>query len=142
MSFTDTPDFDYYNSMVVGYSIEYNDFCRFISSYILDEEKANSPGWQRFTKIHLEGGAIDTINKIINNKSEFEIKFHYSKEKVVIGVQIIEFDEKDNSFELDIFENMKSRKSKIDSFLEELPVGIEIKKIINSSFKVHFLFYN
>ncbi len=98
MSFTDTPDFDYYNTMVVGYSIEYDDFCRFIAPYILDEEKANCPGWQRFVKIHLDGGAIDTINEIINDKSESKnirfVKFHYSGEKVVIGVQVIEFDEK------------------------------------------------
>jgi hypothetical protein len=133
---TDTPEMDHYNTLVVGYEIDYNQFIEIYADF-LNIDKTTSY-WKLEVNSYLKNGGIADFNKTLTNLPSRKLKFHFTNGLLVFGVELLEFDEERTSFDISFIQDINDYKKLIDEYLKDFVNFILMK---SDNFKMHFMYY-
>jgi hypothetical protein len=129
MSDTDTPEFQTYVSLIIGYSLNIERLIRLVKKLSFDSEvkeyDINNVCYLR------------KINEMLFQGSE--IKIFFNDEKAVIGIQLLECEKDTEGFTLDIFKNYISYEKKINDTIYK---NKELAPLIREEFKIHLMIYD
>lgn len=132
MSFTFTNDSEIYVEMIAGFELDFTSFAKFvINKNHTDEEMISEHSLVDTFNLYLN---IEDINQMYEKDN---VKFYYSRNKFIMGIKIMEFDEFHNSIEPQVFENLDKYKNTIVQYLKN---NSTIKRFVIKGFKIHCLF--
>jgi len=125
-----TPYYDYYNEVVLGYELNYSKFLNFYSEYsdIYIETNLNT---------YLD---MYEFNNTIHNLPH-NVKFYFDNNRFILGYKLIEYNETMNTFSMSIFEDLPSYVKILDDYIENFP-KLEKCIILGLKSKVFFLSFS
>lgn len=129
MSDTDTPEFQTYVSIIIGYSLNIDKLLKLVKRLSFDSEIKEYD-------IH-NVCYLSKINEILFRDTE--IKIFFNGEKALIGVQLLECEKDTEGFSLNIFKDYSIYEKRINDTIYK---NKELISLIRDEFKIHLMIYD
>jgi hypothetical protein len=129
MSDTDTPEFQTYVSIIIGYSLNIDKLLKLVKRLSFDSEIKEYD-------IH-NVCYLSKINEILFRDTE--IKIFFNGEKALIGVQLLECEKDTEGFSLNIFKDYSIYEKRINDTIYK---NKELVSLIRDEFKIHLMIYD
>jgi hypothetical protein len=129
MSDTDTPEFQTYVSVIIGYSLNIEKLLKLVKRLSFDSEIKEYD-------IH-NVCYLSKINEMLFQGSE--IKIFFNGEKALVGVQLLECEKDTEGFFLNIFKDYSIYEKRINDVIYK---NKDLVSLIRDELKIHLMIYD